>query len=758
MKSVSKLNNVPSSENLHKNRQFLQPGIHDNQIEENLSTQQGSTEQASRSHLSDSPKSVPETKTPTRFQNASQKMPTSKKLVRIERRSPPPRLPNRLEARSEQADNSTPPLSQIDRLDTSHIEIIQTNTERDTIANQETSQIDLQSVLQGVEQQSPSRFDPVPPQERVGKTPSGLRLSSKESFEKQETSLIEVIKKGSTAAIKKLEMLTTNRMPAIQGVARLDKFETVPSPTVQGLKNGHKKIGNTRLRLAGLLFIGIACFYIPWLYSTLNRQALWFSIPFFASMCYLTLLLFITIYNNWLRSAPELIRLPHGQEKMVAVCVPTYGETPEMVQTTIESVLSQDWPHDKLLIVLGDDSHRAAMREMVETLQYNFPAAQLVYHEPPKKGNPARKGSAKDGNLNSMLAYVREYHPDIEYIETRDADDVIGSPQFLRYAVGHLERNQEVAYVQTIKDTLVSQGDPFGNRQTFFYRGVMLARNATNSVFPCGSGLVWRIEKLMVIDGFPTWNLVEDLYSGYVAMRHGLKTSYLPVVGAIGQVSPEDIPNVYKQLGTWAMDAMRIFLWKNPWLVKGLTFNQRMQFTELGLFYLLCYPLLILLVTPIIILFTGIHPFNAPNLDGIIHFWTYAVCIEVLLSLTSDSSSFEDLWRARQMWLGLVFVFIKSTFLALVYGPNKKPAYKVTRKTQQAGIYIREIIPQALIFLLLLVAAIYHLYAHRQNMLRTSDLGSVFWAAIYLLLLAGMIHRSWFGFHVLPAHQNKAKA
>ncbi|BCL77966.1 hypothetical protein ccbrp13_04310 [Ktedonobacteria bacterium brp13] len=410
-----------------------------------------------------------------------------------------------------------------------------------------------------------------------------------------------------------------------------------------------------------------------------------------------------------------------------------------------------------MVIVIGDDSHRPVMKEMTEVLQLNFPLAHIIYHEPPRKGTPERNGNAKDGNLNSMLAYINQYHPNIAFIETRDADDIVGSPQFLRYTIGHLQRNQDVAYVQTIKDTLVSEGDPFGNRQSFFYRGVMLARNATNSVFPCGSGLIWRREQLNFIGGFPTWNLVEDLYSGYVAMQHGLKGAYLPVVGAIGQVSPEDIPNVYKQLGTWALDTIRIFIWKNPWIVKGLTFKQRMQFTELGLFYLLSFPLLIFLVTPIISLLTGIYPFHATNTSYILHFWPYAACIEILLALTGAASTFEELWRARQMWFGLIFVFIKSSFLALIYGPNKKPAYKVTRKTQEAGIYLREVSFQVFIFIFLLASIVFNLAIHQHNILRDADLGSILWASLYLLILGGIIRRSWFGYQVKKKPVQTAK-
>ena len=32
-------------------------------------------------------------------------------------------------------------------------------------------------------------------------------------------------------------------------------------------------------------------------------------------------------------------------------------------------------------------------------------------------------------------------------------------------------------------------------------------------------------------------------------------------VGAVGQHAPEDLPNVYKQRGTWALDTMRLLIW-----------------------------------------------------------------------------------------------------------------------------------------------------------------------------------------------------
>ena len=81
---------------------------------------------------------------------------------------------------------------------------------------------------------------------------------------------------------------------------------------------------------------------------------------------------------------------------------------------------------------------------------------------------------------------------------------------------------------------------------------------------PGGSGSCVAPLGLELIGGFPTWNLVEDLDSGYELLRRGGRGLYLPVVGSIAQSAPEDVPNLYKQRGTWALDSARLFLFKNP--------------------------------------------------------------------------------------------------------------------------------------------------------------------------------------------------
>ncbi len=332
-------------------------------------------------------------------------------------------------------------------------------------------------------------------------------------------------------------------------------MEPAPSSSIARAARAHGDAypeigGHWRMRLVGLLYVLAACVYTPWLFASLNEDLPWLAWPFALANVVTIGATLLNIFNQWNRSVPPPRPVAHGAEPAVGVIIPTCGEPVPMILRTVVSVLEQDWPADRLYVVVSDDGHDPALRAALA----DYP---VVYHEPVDRWAPGRDGAAKAGNLNDALAFLRAEHPGLRYIETRDADDELGSEHFLRLVVGQLEHDDRLAYVQTIKETQVSPGDPFNNRETMFYRGQMLARNAANAVFPCGSGLVWRDVALASIGGFPTWNLVEDLQSGVEALRRGWRSLYLPIVGAVGQHAPEDVPNVYKQRGTWAIDTVR---------------------------------------------------------------------------------------------------------------------------------------------------------------------------------------------------------
>ena len=287
-------------------------------------------------------------------------------------------------------------------------------------------------------------------------------------------------------------------------------------------------------------------------------------------------------------------------------------------------MLDQDWPTDKIWLLVSDDGGDACVRALVNRLALEYPQASVRYHRPPPRGHADRHGDAKAGNLNSALQLLPR---DVKYVETRDADDLVGDRHFLRETVGQLLRSRDVAFVQTCKAGHVSRRDPFDNQQPHFFQCAMLSRYAANAVFPCGSGVVWRRSALREIGDFPTWNLVEDLQSGLEALRRGWEGCYLPILGAYAQHQPEDLPNFVKQRGTWALDTVRLTLWAPK---RGLNLRQRLQFYELGLFYMQGPATLVFLCAPILGFAFHAYPVVTSTNDFVVHFWPFVVALELL--------------------------------------------------------------------------------------------------------------------------------
>jgi cellulose synthase (UDP-forming) len=497
-----------------------------------------------------------------------------------------------------------------------------------------------------------------------------------------------------------------------------------------------------RVRLAGLLMLATLLLYLPWMLTSLNDRAVWIAWPFAAanlfSVCYAAL----AVCNAWSRRVPVRRPVARGLEPHVGVIIPTCGESVPMILRTIISVLEQDWPVDRMTVVISDDGHDPQLAAAVATMP-------VIYHCPPARFAPGRDGAAKAGNLNSALAMLDLRHSDLAYVETRDADDEVGSTAFLRETVGQLVADERVAFVQTIKEAQVSAGDPFNNRESMFYRGQMLARNACNAVFPCGSGLVWRRSALREIGEFPTWNLVEDVQSGVEALRRGWRGLYLPIVGAVGQHSPEDVPNVYKQRGTWAIDTVRLIVWKR---LKGLGLRQRLQFTEMLFFYLNAFTSLVY-IPSLASAMLGWAPLSATGAGYAEHMLPLAVATEIWLLVLNrpfydrrrrQRRPMRALWRQRIMVAGLAPIYMKASLQAILSGPNRKPIYKVTRKEDDLRWHWRHTLPQTA---LVLLAPFVGIYAVTHGTLPgVGPLAAIFyWGGLNIVLLTGFVTRGWHG-------------
>jgi cellulose synthase (UDP-forming) len=348
----------------------------------------------------------------------------------------------------------------------------------------------------------------------------------------------------------------------------------------------------------------------------------------------------------------------------IAVVVPTYGEPYDVLEKTVVSLKRLDYPPELLHIVVTDDGHRSEVRYLADLHE--------VYY------NPGARKDAKAGNLNSALDYLDKVFPQAELILTQDADEVVHSG-LLKKTVGYFS-DPAIAFVQTPKEVFAPKNDPFGTRDRMFYDVLQVGRNGAGAAFACGSGVVWRISAIKAIGGFSTWNVVEDLTTSYRLHSAGYRSEYHNEILSIG-LAPDDIPGLLKQRGTWAVDTWRLFLFDNPLLKSGLTRGQRLQYLELGFFYLtstLFLPLL--MFTPLV---SGIMGDFIPIRATYLLPW---VTISILYYIILSRGHGMFMLRMWQYWVGHWPTYTKAFWVA-VRSRHKKPKYVVTRKTRTHGFY-----------------------------------------------------------------------
>lgn len=379
--------------------------------------------------------------------------------------------------------------------------------------------------------------------------------------------------------------------------------------------------------------------------------------------------MFFTITLNYInqirpkdhRTAPPL----PDDLPSVAVVIPTYGEPLAILRRTVLSISRLDYPADKLYILISDDARRREVKQLADMYGVNYAFG-------PRK-------DAKAGNLNSALEHISEHFPQATLVLTQDADEIVAR-SFLKKTVGYFT-DPCIAFVQTTKEVFAPPGDPFGTRDRLFYDVLQPGRNGFNAAFACGSGVVWHIDAVKSVGGFSNWNIVEDLTTSYLLHTAGYSSEYHNEILSIG-LAPNDIPNLLKQRGTWAADTWRLFLYDNPVFNNKLSLPQRMQYLELGAFYLtalLFTPLLMLV--PLISLATGEY---LPIEGSALFPWVTVIILYYIILARGRGLI---LLRHWQYWVGHCPTYIKGFLLALG-SRDRKPEYVVTRKTRQRGLYV----------------------------------------------------------------------
>lgn len=304
-----------------------------------------------------------------------------------------------------------------------------------------------------------------------------------------------------------------------------------------------------------------------------------------------------------LKRKPEPLPADTSLWPSVDIYIPTYNEPLKVVHPTVLAALSLDWPADKLNIYILDDGRRDEFKEFAASVGVTHVVRDNNFH-------------AKAGNINAALANTHG-----EFVAIFDCDH-IPVRSFLQMTMGWFLRDKKLGMIQTPHHFL--SPDPFErnlgtfrrvpNEGELFYGLIQDGNDLWNATFFCGSCAVLRRTILLEVGGVAVETVTEDAHTALKMHKLGYSTAYISIPQAAG-LATESLSAHVGQRIRWARGMAQIFRVDNPFLAKGLTFMQRLCYTNSVLHFFFGLPRMVFLLSPLTYLFFEAHIISASALS-----------------------------------------------------------------------------------------------------------------------------------------------
>ena len=274
---------------------------------------------------------------------------------------------------------------------------------------------------------------------------------------------------------------------------------------------------------------------------------------------------------------PDMDRLPS-----VDIFIPTYNEAPELLSITVAAAKQVDYPEGKLNVYVLDDGGTEAKlsNPNQEAREEALERQQLIQNLCREFGAEYRTREknehAKAGNVNYAFERTKG-----DLILVLDADHVPTSDILMR-TVGYFQDREDIFLVQT--PHFMINADPIErNLDTFrrmpsenemFYRSIQRGLDFWDASFFCGSAAILRRKALEETGGLSTETITEDAETALTLHAKGWHSVYVarPMVAGL---APETFSGLVVQRTRWAQGMVQILMLRNPLLMPGLTWAQR---------------------------------------------------------------------------------------------------------------------------------------------------------------------------------------
>jgi len=296
-----------------------------------------------------------------------------------------------------------------------------------------------------------------------------------------------------------------------------------------------------------------------------------------------------------LRRAPAPLPELLADWPLVDVFVPTYNEPLSVIRPTVLAAKGMDWPQGKMRIHILDDGRREAVRQFAAEAQVGYITREDNLH-------------AKAGNLNHALRQTSG-----AFVAIFDCDH-LAVRSFLQTTMGWMLRDPRCAMIQTphhffSPDPFERNLDTFRripNEGSLFYGVVQDGNDFWNATFFCGSCAVLRRSALEEVGGIAVETVTEDAHTALKLHRRGYNTAYINITQAAGLATESLAAHVAQRI-RWARGMAQIFRIDNPLFGDGLSWMQRLCYSNSMLHFFYGIPRLIFLTAPLAYLFFELH-------------------------------------------------------------------------------------------------------------------------------------------------------
>jgi cellulose synthase (UDP-forming) len=365
------------------------------------------------------------------------------------------------------------------------------------------------------------------------------------------------------------------------------------------------------------------------------------------------------------------------------------GEPYAMIEETLLAIVKIEYPHNSYLCDESDDPY---LKQLCDQLGITHVTR-------------TDKKNAKAGNINNALLISSG-----ELCVVLDPDHV-PQPNFLDPIVSHFN-DEKIGFVQIVQsyknydESLVAKG---AAQQTFqFYGPIMMTMNKYGTVLAIGANCTFRRKALDSIGGHAA-GLAEDMNTAMHLHAKGWKSIYVPQILARGLV-PSTMSAYYSQQLKWSRGVFELLVTSYPKLFRDFTWQQKIHYALIPLFYLSGIVFLLNLLIPILSLAFNTSPINIDFL----YFMLYAgplVLLSFLIRLFVQRWVMEEEERGFHVVGGLLMIGTWWIFLIGLYYTilRKKVPYNPTPKDGHEENNWKINIPNITVIIASIIAIIYAL-------------------------------------------------